>query len=197
LDFDEVTTVGEALRVIRAGECDGGVEGGVSSPSDDEGEPAQEEVSEKREGVREIGRLAEGGDDGSVLGKAVVLAWRFGSAAILRLRGLVVDFTNETTSEFFDWGFRGEPDMLAVTGDKTGGASDVLKLGAQAHLRLSRVLRPAPGVVTDILSKMIVNDGTSTLQLATDFSFLAYDVGLNWVIRVFRGEKSGSLGGGG
>ena len=33
--------------------------------------------------------------------------------------------------------FRGEPDMLAVTGDKSGGASDVLKLGAQAHLRLS------------------------------------------------------------
>ena len=48
-----------------------------------------------------------------------------------------MDFTDETTSEFFDWEFRGEPDMLAVTGDKSGGASDVLKLGPQAHLRLS------------------------------------------------------------
>jgi len=73
LDFDEVTAVGEALRAIRAGECDGGVEGGVSSSSDDERESEQEEVSEMREGVREIGRLAPGGDDGSMLGKAVVL----------------------------------------------------------------------------------------------------------------------------
>ena len=46
-------------------------------------------------------------------------------------------FADETTSEFFDWKFRGEPDMLAVIGDKSGGASDVLKLGAQAHLRFS------------------------------------------------------------
>ena len=48
-----------------------------------------------------------------------------------------MDFTDETTPEFFDWEFRGEPDMLAVTGDKSGGASDALKLGAQAHLRFS------------------------------------------------------------
>jgi len=73
LDFDEVTVVGEALHAMRAGECDGGVEGGVSSSSDDERESAQEEVSEVREGVREIGRLAAGGDDGSMLGKAFVL----------------------------------------------------------------------------------------------------------------------------
>ena len=70
LDFDEVTIVGEALHAIMAGECDGGVEGGVSSPlDDDEGEPAQEELSEVREGVREIGRLAAGGNDGSLVGK--------------------------------------------------------------------------------------------------------------------------------
>jgi hypothetical protein len=137
LDFDEVAVVGEALYAIRAGKCDGGVEGGVSSSSDDEGESAQEDVSEMREGMREIGELAAGGNDGSLVGKVVVLMGRFGRAAILRFRGLVVDFTDETTSEFFDWEFRGEPDMLAVTGDKSGGASDVLKLGAQAHLRLS------------------------------------------------------------
>ena len=73
LDFDEVTVVGEALHVIRAGKCEGGVEGGVSSSSDDEGESAQEEVSETREGVREIGELAAGGNDGSLVGNVVAL----------------------------------------------------------------------------------------------------------------------------
>ena len=73
LDFDEVTAVGKALHAIGEGECDGGVEGGVSSSSDDERESEQEDVSEMREGVREIGGLAAGGDDGSMLGEAVVL----------------------------------------------------------------------------------------------------------------------------
>jgi hypothetical protein len=132
LDFDEVAVVGEALHAIRAGKCDGGVEGGVSSSSDDEGESAQEDVSEMREGMREIGELAAGGNDGSLVGKVVALMGRFGRAAILRFRGLVMGFTDETTS---DWEFWGEPDMLAVTGDKSGGASDVLNLGVQAHLR--------------------------------------------------------------
>lgn len=136
LDFDEVTVVGEALHAIK-GECDGGVEGGVSSSSDDERESAQEEVSELREGVREIGRLAAGGNDESLVGKVATLMWRFGRAAILRFRGVEMVFTDETTSEFFDWGFLGEPDMLAVTGDKSGGASGGLNLGAQAHLRFS------------------------------------------------------------
>ena len=72
LDFDEVTVVGEALHAMRVGKCDGGVEGGVSSSSDDEGESAQEEVSEMREGVREIGELTAGGNDGSLVGKVVV-----------------------------------------------------------------------------------------------------------------------------
>jgi hypothetical protein len=44
---------------------------------------------------------------------------------------------------------------------------------------------------------MAVNDGTSTLQFATDFSFLADGVSLNRVIRFFRGERFGSPGGGG
>ena len=44
---------------------------------------------------------------------------------------------------------------------------------------------------------MAVNDGTSTLQFAADFSFLADGLGLNLVIRIFRGKKSDSLGSGG
>ena len=104
LGFDKTTFVGKALQAIRACGCDGGVEGGVSSSSDDEKESEQEEVSEVREGVRETGGLAARGNDGSVVGKAVVLNWRFGSAAILRLRGLLMDFADETISVFCDWG---------------------------------------------------------------------------------------------
>lgn len=73
LDFDEIAVVGKAPQAIRTCDCGGGVEGGVSSSSDDEKESAQEEVSEMREGVREIGGLAAGGNDGSMVGKAVVL----------------------------------------------------------------------------------------------------------------------------
>jgi hypothetical protein len=58
-------------------------------------------------------------------------------------------------------------------------------------------LRPASGVVRDIFPKIEVNDGTSTPESATSFSFLVDDVSLNCVTRVFRGEKMGSLGGGG
>ena len=70
LDLDEIALVGKVLQAIRMCGCDGGVEGGVSSSSDDEKESAQEEVSEMREGVREIGGLAAGGKDRSVVGKA-------------------------------------------------------------------------------------------------------------------------------
>ena len=73
LDFDEIALVGTVLQAIRTCECDGGVDGGVSSSSDDEKESAQEEVSEMREGVREIGGWAVGGNDASMVGKAVVL----------------------------------------------------------------------------------------------------------------------------
>jgi hypothetical protein len=179
LGFDEITLVDKALQAMRACECDGGVEGGVSSSSDDEKESEQEEVSEVREGVRETGGLAAGGNDGSMVGKAVVLMWRFGSAAILRLRGLVMGFADETISVFGDWGFWGKSDMLAATGDKSGDGSGFLDPGAQAYLRLSCVLRPSSEVVTDILPKRAVNEETSTLQFATGFLFLVDGVSLN------------------
>lgn len=179
LDFDEVTAVGKALHAIGEGECDGGVEGGVSSSSDDERESAQEDVSEMREGVRETGGLAAGGDDGSMLGEAVVLVGRFGSAAILRLRGVVMDFACETVSVFCDWGFRGKPDILAVTGDKAGDAPDFSDLGAQAHVRVSCTLRPASRVVIEILAKRGVNRDTSAPPFASSFPFLTDDVNLN------------------
>ena len=54
-DFEETALVGKVLQAMRTCECDGGVEGGVSSSSDDEKESAEEEVSEMREGVRETG----------------------------------------------------------------------------------------------------------------------------------------------
>jgi hypothetical protein len=180
LGFDETTFVGKALQAIRACGCDGGVEGGVSSSSDDEKESEQEEVSEVREGVRETGGLAAGGNDGSVVGKAVVLDWRFGSAAILRLRGLVMDFADETVSVSCDWD---KPDMLAATGDKSGDGSGFLDLGAQVYLRLSCRLRPASEVVTDILLRRAVN--ISTLQFANGFLFLVDGVSLNCVTGVF------------
>jgi hypothetical protein len=69
-DFDEFDN---ALHEIRASECDGGVDGGVSSSSDDERDSTQEEVSEMREGVREIGKLEAGDKDGFMVGKVVVL----------------------------------------------------------------------------------------------------------------------------
>ena len=72
LDFDEIVLVGTVLQAIRTCECDGGVDGGVSSSSDDEKESLQEEVSEIREGVRETG-LTGSSNDGSMVGKAVVL----------------------------------------------------------------------------------------------------------------------------
>jgi hypothetical protein len=180
LGFDEITLVGKALQAIRACECDGGVEGGVLSSSESE----QEEVSKVKEGVRESGGLAAGGNDGSVVGKGVVLDWRFGSAAILRLRGLVEDFADETISVFGDWGSDwGKPDMLAVTGDKTGDGSGFLDLGIQVYLRSSCGLRPASEVVTDSLLRRAVN--TSTLQFTNGFLFLADGVSLNCVTRVF------------
>ena len=54
LDFDEITLVTKALQEVKSCECEGGVEGGVSNSSDDECVSAHEEVSEIRDGVREI-----------------------------------------------------------------------------------------------------------------------------------------------
>jgi hypothetical protein len=179
LGFDEITLFGKVLQVIRTCECDGGVEGGVSSSSDDEKESEQEEMSEVREGVRETGGLTAGGNDGSAVSKAVVLMWRFGSAAILRLRGLVVGFADETISVFGDWAFWGKPDMLAATEDKSGDGSGLFDLGSQVYLRFSCGLRLASEVVTDILPRRAVNEETSTLQFATSFLFLVDGMSLN------------------
>ena len=54
LDFDEITRVTKALQEVKSSECEGGVEGGVSNSSDDESVSAHDDVSETREGVREI-----------------------------------------------------------------------------------------------------------------------------------------------
>ena len=175
LGFDEITLVGKALQVMRACECDGGVEGGVLSSSESE----QEEVSKVREGVRESGGLAAGGNDGSVVGKAVVLDWRFGSAAILRLRGLVMDFADETITVLGEWGFGGKPDVLAATGDKSGNSSGFLGLGTQVYSLFSWVLESASEIVRDILPKRAVNEDTSTLHFANGFLFLVDGVSLN------------------
>jgi len=53
-DFDEMVPVTKALQEVNSCGCEGGVEGGVSNSSDDERGSAHEEVSETREGVREI-----------------------------------------------------------------------------------------------------------------------------------------------
>ena len=237
LDFDEITLVTKALQEVKSSECEGGVEGGVSNSSDDESVSAHEEVSETREGVREIlemgifcsegargvgGRVGNGeacdwnvalrrrgggfflrseragfdpgmsdvpvvneacegvtywtvdGDDivgfpsvtdvlvtckigvcrvalfeaggitgglaaGGVTGcemSAVGLVRRFGSAAILRLRGTAIDFAFEVVTVFGDCG--GESDTPATIGDKRGDrGSSFLDLGAQTYLRLS------------------------------------------------------------
>ena len=168
LNFDEIALVGKVLQVIRTCECDGGVEGGVSSSSDDEKESAEEEVSDMREGVREIGGLTADGSDEFMVGKTVVLMWRFGSAAILRLRGLVGGFTDGTISVFDGWGFGGKPDILAATGDTSGDGSGILDMEALAYLRFSCVSRPDSEVVMDILPRRVDNKDTSTLQFAND-----------------------------
>ena len=274
LDFDEMALVTKALQGVKSTECEGGVEGGVSNSSDDESVSAHEEVSETREGVREIlakgifcsegargvggrvgngqvcdrgatlrtmegfflrsrrvyfdpgmsdvpvvdeaceggtywtadsdditqpigvpsvtdavtckmglcrvalfeaggktGRLAAGIDTGSEMGTAVALVWRFGSAAILRLRGAAIDFdfAFEIGFVFGDCGCGGESDTPATIGDKSGErGSGFLGLGAQ---RFSWALRPTSEVVTDIRPKLVTNEDMSTLRSADRFTF--------------------------
>ena len=232
LDFDEMTLVTKALEEIKSSEYEGGVEGGVSNSSDDERVSAHEEVSEIREGVREMlekgifcpegargvgdrvgnggvcdldatlrtregfflrservgfdpgmsvvtvvdeackggtywtvvgggimlpisvpsetdvlltceiglcrvalfkaggetGRWAAGGDTGSEMATIVALLWRFGRAAILRLRGAAIDFNIGFV--FGDCGCGG--DTPATIGDKSGDrGSGFSGLGAQ------------------------------------------------------------------
>jgi hypothetical protein len=94
-------------------------------------------------------------------------------------------FADETISVIGDWGFGGNPDMLAVAGDEGKGGSGFLDLGVQAYLRISCVLRPASEAVTDILPRRAVNKDTSTLQFPNGLPFLAGGVNLNCVTRVF------------
>ena len=241
LDFDEMTPATKALQEAKSCGREGGVEGGVSNSSDDERGSAHEDVSETREGVREIlvkgilcpegargvggrldngevcdwdatlrgrggfflrseregfdpeisdvlvvdeacgrgtywtvdgdditqpigvpsetdalvtceiglcrvalfkaggktGGLATGGDTGSEMG-AVVAFVRVGSAAILRLRGVAIDFAFEIVFVFGDCGCGGESDIPATIGDKSGDrGSGFLDFGAQTHLRFS------------------------------------------------------------
>ena len=244
LDFDEMTLVTKALQEVKSSEYEGGVEGGVSNSSDDESVSAHEEVSEIREGVREIlekgifclegargvggrvgngevcdwgatlrgtggfflrperagfdpamsdvpvvnegceggtywtvdsddttqsigvpsvadalviceiglccvalfeaggktGGLVAGGDTRSEMGAVVVLVWRVGSAAILRLRGVEMDFAFEVVlvSVLVSGDCRDESDTPATIGDKSGDrGSGFLDLGAQPYLRFS------------------------------------------------------------
>ena len=77
------------------------------------------------------------GDDGSNKGGAVVLVLRIGSAAILRLRGAVIDFVPKTVPVLDEWSIRGES-APATSGDTSGArVSDFLDLGTQAHVRFS------------------------------------------------------------
>ena len=84
------------------------------------------------------GGLVGGGDTGSDTGTVVALVWRFGSAAILRLRGAAVDFASEIGFVFvFGCGCESD-DTPATIGDKSGDkGSGFLGLGAQTYLRFS------------------------------------------------------------
>ena len=88
LNSGEITLVTEALQEVKSCECEGGVEGGVSNSSDDESVSAHEEVSETREGVREILEkgifcLEEASGVGGRVGNGGVCDWD----AALRRRG--------------------------------------------------------------------------------------------------------------
>ena len=107
LDFDEMTLVSKALQEVKSSECEGGVEGGVSNSSDDESVSAHEEVSETREGVREIlekGIFCPEGAKGvgGRLGNGEVCDW----GATLRRRG---DFFLRSRRVGFDSGMSGVP----------------------------------------------------------------------------------------
>ena len=83
------------------------------------------------------GGLATSGDTGSEMGTVFALV-RVGSEAILRLRGVAIDFAFEIVFVFGDCGCGGESDIPATIGDKSGDrGSGLLDLGAQTHLRFS------------------------------------------------------------
>lgn len=74
-----------------------------------------------------------------------------------------MDFADETASVFGGWDSMGKPDVLAATGDKSRDISGLLDLGAWTYLQLSCIIRPVSEVVTDILSRRVVNEDTLTL----------------------------------
>jgi len=104
------------------------------------------------------------GDDGS---KGVVLAWRVGSAAILRLRGAGLEIAHETVPAFGDESHGDESDWPATTGDKSGDSgSGFFGLGSHLHFRLSWVLRPTLEVAIDIRPRRVTNADISTKGFA-------------------------------
>jgi hypothetical protein len=103
------------------------------------------------------------GDDEFKVGKGVVLAWRVGSAAILRLRGAGLDIAHETVPAFGDESLGDELDWPATTGDTSGDSgSGFFDLEFHLHFRLSRVLRPTLEVVIDIRPRRVTNADIST-----------------------------------
>jgi hypothetical protein len=111
----------------------------------------------------ETGGSAEG-DDGF---KGVVLAWRVGSTAILRLRRVGLDTAHETVPVFGDESLGDESDWPATTGDKSGDSgSGFFDLGSHLHFWLSRVLRPTLEVGIDMRPKRVTNADISTKGFA-------------------------------
>jgi len=107
------------------------------------------------------------GDDGSKVGKVVVLAWRVGSAAILRLRGAGLDIAHEIVPAFGDESLGDELDWPTTTGDKSGGSgSGFFDLGPHLHFLLSWVSRPTLEAVIDSRPRRVTNAGISTKGLA-------------------------------
>jgi hypothetical protein len=102
------------------------------------------------------------GDDGSNVGKGVALAWRAGSAAILRLRGAGLDTAHETVTAFGDESLGDESDWPATAGDKGGDSGcDFVDSGPHLHFRLSWVLRPTLEDGIDIWPKRVANADVS------------------------------------
>lgn len=85
----------------------------------------------------------------------------------------MIGFAGNTVVVVSDWGFGGELETPATTGDKSGvRGSGFLDLGVQPHPRFSWALRPTSQVVTDIRPRWVINKDMSTLQFARGLSFL-------------------------
>ena len=158
LDFDEMTLVTKALQESLLSECEGGVEGGVSNSSDDESGSAHEEVSETREGVREILEkgifCSEGARGvGGRVGNEEVCDWD----VALRRRGFFlrseragfdpgmsdVPVVNEACEDVTYW---------AVDGDDIAGALSVTDVLVTCEIGLCRVVLFEAGGITGRLA---------------------------------------------